>query len=92
MLDIISTQDFNCESASSSAAKSEAPKPPPPITLLPSQDAVSARLNECGDLVIEQTCWPDEDQAILVRAALIEPFVDGLLDLLGVPSAAGPAR
>ncbi|WP_456704132.1 hypothetical protein [Bradyrhizobium sp. USDA 4449] len=60
------------------------------VTLLSRQDTTTARLDEWGDLIIEQICWPNENQIVLIGASCIEQFVDGLLDLLGVPSVGRP--
>jgi hypothetical protein len=54
------------------------------ICLLGRQEAVSARLNEDGDLIITQ-----DDAVVVVAADLIDLFVERLTDLLGYGSSVG---
>ena len=63
------------------------------ITLLCApQDKIEFSLNEDGDAVITQSCWPDEDQTILISQANIPEFIDRLTDALGIPAFGGPVR
>lgn len=55
------------------------------VTLLPSQDETQAYFNTDGDLVLEQRCWPNEDQVILINRDSKDQFLDRLLDLMGIP-------
>ncbi len=55
--------------------------------LLASQDAVRIKRDEHGNLLIEQDCWPDDGQRILIHRDYEDRFVDALTDFLGYGGA-----
>jgi hypothetical protein len=63
----------------------EIPEAPSPDSclLLASQDAVRIKRDEYGNLLIEQNCWPDDDQRIVIHRDYEDRFVDALTDFLG---------
>jgi hypothetical protein len=54
--------------------------------LVPEQAQVTLSFSDSGDLVLRQTCWPDEDACIVIARENIIGFVDALTDAVGIPS------
>ena len=50
------------------------------------QDKIEIAFNDDGDAVITQTCWPDDDQIIIVSHDNIGTFIDNLTDAFGISS------
>jgi hypothetical protein len=56
------------------------------------QDKIEITFDDEGNAAITQSCWPDEDQTILISRDNIDDFIDRLTDALGIPTFGGPAR
>ena len=54
--------------------------------VLPEQPATACYFNPCGELVIRQKRWPDDDSFIYIAPNLISEFIDKLTGIIGVPS------
>jgi hypothetical protein len=59
--------------------------------LLPSIDRTTIQRHP-GYVAIRQTCWPDDDQQIIIPDDLFDLFLDRLTDFAGIPSFGGPQR
>jgi hypothetical protein len=81
MLDITSAPDFKCEPARDRATLLCAP-----------QDKIEITFDDEGNAAITQSCWPEEDQTILISRDNIDDFIDRLTDALGIPAFGRPAR
>jgi hypothetical protein len=92
MLDTTSAPDFKCETAPPTERNDcNALVTRDGATLLcASQDKIEITFDDEGNASITQSCWPDEDQTILISRDNIDDFIDRLTDALGIPTFGRP--
>lgn len=56
------------------------------LLLVPQQSEIAMRLNRDGSASIRQREWPDDDPTIEIQKENLQQFLDGVCDVLGVPS------
>jgi hypothetical protein len=57
--------------------------------LVPEQLEIAMRINENGSATIRQQMWPDNSPEIQIQRENLTQFLDGVCDVLGVPSFGG---
>jgi hypothetical protein len=98
MLDTTSAPNFNCDLAplatkdptESNDSNARPVKRAGGTLLCAPQDKIEITFDDEGNASITQSCWPDEDQTILISRDNIDDFIDRLTDALGIPTFGRP--